>query len=199
MEFLAFPLIAAFVGWVTNYIAVKMLFRPIHPVRFLGLTIQGVIPRRINQIVEKMARIVEKEFISVEDITKTVKQVRLEQEVEILSGKLIDSARQMILKKFPLPPSIGDPLFKKMQNVIFQEMIGNLSLFVEKIVIGIREGADPREIVIAKTQSHDIAGLERMALEVAGRELKYIEIYGGVLGFAVGLVHVVLFRIFWVV
>lgn len=196
MKLMTLPLVAAFVGWVTNYIAVKMLFRPIRPFRLFGLCIQGVIPRRITQMAEKLANIVEKEFLSVEDIMKTVKRVRLEREVEILAARLMEAAKQMVLKKIPLPPSIGNPFFQKLQDVITREMMENLNLFVEKILVGIREGANPREIVVAKTQGYDVEALERMALEVAGRELRYIEIYGGVLGFVVGLIQLILYKVF---
>jgi len=196
MKFLTLPLVAAFIGWMTNYIAVKMLFRPIRPIRIFGLSIHGVIPKRIAKMAEKLAIIVEREFISVEDITSTVKRIGLEREVDVLAGKLIDSAKQVFSKKIPIPPSIGDTLFPKLQTVIAREMAGNLNLLVEKIVMGIREGANPREIVVSKTQSYDIEALERMALEVAGKELRYIEIYGGILGFIVGIIQLVLYNIF---
>ena len=190
------PLIAAFVGWITNYIAVKMLFRPIHPIRIFGLCIQGVIPKRIAEMAEILANIVEREFISVDDIMRTVEHVTLGPEVEILAENLIEKAKQLILKKIPIPPSIGNSLFPKLNALIVQEMNGNLNVFVRKILEEIRNGANPREIVVAKTKSYDVEALERMALEVAGRELRYIEIYGGVLGFFVGLIQVAMYVIF---
>jgi len=36
----------------------------------------------------------------------------------------------------------------------------------------------------------DVDTLERVAVEVAGKELKYITYFGGVLGFIVGLIQV---------
>lgn len=196
MRLFAIPIVAAFVGWITNYIAVKMLFRPVRPFWILGLKIQGVIPSRITLIAEKMADIVEKEFISVEDITRTVERVRFEKEVNILAEKLMAAAKQALSKKIPIPPSIGNSFFSKLNAVIVQEMNANLNLLVEKILQGIRNGANPREIVVAKTKSYDIEDLERIALEVAGRELRYIEIYGGILGFLIGLIQIVFYKIF---
>ena len=196
MKFFTLPLVAAFVGWITNYIAVKMLFRPIRPLSIFGLRIQGVIPSRIGQMAEKLANIVEKEFISVDDITKVVERIKLEKEVEILAEKLIDAAKHSVFNKIPIPPSVGNSLFPKLQLLIAQEMMGNLNLFVMKIVDEIRNGANPREIVVAKTQGQDVEALERMVLEVAGKELRYIEIYGGILGFTVGLIQLVLYNIF---
>jgi hypothetical protein len=35
------PFIAALIGWMTNYIAVKMLFHPKEPKKFIGITFHG--------------------------------------------------------------------------------------------------------------------------------------------------------------
>ncbi len=42
------PFIGAFIGWATNVIAIRMLFRPHRPVRvpMTPLILQGVLPRR---------------------------------------------------------------------------------------------------------------------------------------------------------
>jgi len=39
-----FPVIAAIIGWGTNYLAVRMLFHPRQEKRILGLSFQGVFP-----------------------------------------------------------------------------------------------------------------------------------------------------------
>ena len=40
------PFVGAFIGWLTNYVAIKMLFRPREPWYILGFPMQGVMPRR---------------------------------------------------------------------------------------------------------------------------------------------------------
>ena len=49
------PLIAAVIGWATNYIAVRMLFHPREEKRIFGLRIQGVFPKRQKALAEKLA------------------------------------------------------------------------------------------------------------------------------------------------
>ncbi|MBK6826355.1 MAG: hypothetical protein IPG86_05585 [Chitinophagaceae bacterium] len=39
------PLISAFIGWVTNWVAIKMLFHPREPRKFLGITFHGIFPK----------------------------------------------------------------------------------------------------------------------------------------------------------
>ena len=48
LKILSGPLIGAVIGYFTNYLAVKMLFRPLHPVKIGNWTLPftpGVIPR----------------------------------------------------------------------------------------------------------------------------------------------------------
>jgi uncharacterized membrane protein YheB (UPF0754 family) len=43
---IAVPAIGGVIGWITNWIAVKMIFRPLRPIRLLGFRLHGLVPRR---------------------------------------------------------------------------------------------------------------------------------------------------------
>ena len=47
-------LLSTFTGWITTWIAIKMLFHPRKPIKILGLTIQGIFPKNQQQIAEKL-------------------------------------------------------------------------------------------------------------------------------------------------
>ena len=55
----SFPLIGAIIGWCTNYLAVKMIFRPYKPISFLGLKIHGLIPRRQSDLARSIGETIE--------------------------------------------------------------------------------------------------------------------------------------------
>ena len=40
------PVLAAFIGWGTNHLAVKMLFHPQNPITLMGLTTQGSLSQK---------------------------------------------------------------------------------------------------------------------------------------------------------
>jgi hypothetical protein len=50
------PVVGAVIGWLTNYVAIKLLFRPHVPFSLLGYQVQGVIPKRRKEIARSMAR-----------------------------------------------------------------------------------------------------------------------------------------------
>ena len=58
IELVLLPLIAAFTGWVTNLVAIRMLFHPRHEWRILGLRIQGILPKRQPDLARKVGQVV---------------------------------------------------------------------------------------------------------------------------------------------
>ncbi len=68
------PVISAFIGWITNWIAIKMLFHPKQPRRFLGITIQGIFPKRQKHIAQKLGSIVANDLLQVHEITANITQ-----------------------------------------------------------------------------------------------------------------------------
>ena len=62
------PVISAFIGWFTNWIAIKMLFHPKEPKKIFCITIQGIFPKRQQQFAEKLGKLVSQELLSFADI-----------------------------------------------------------------------------------------------------------------------------------
>ena len=73
------PLLGAIIGYVTNAIAIKMLFRPLRAIRVLGLKLPftpGVIPRQRHQLAESIGRMVSRELITEETLSKQLESPR---------------------------------------------------------------------------------------------------------------------------
>ena len=47
-QLILMTVVGTFIGWITNYIAIKLLFRPYKEINILGFKLQGVIPKRKN-------------------------------------------------------------------------------------------------------------------------------------------------------
>src|SRR5258708_1117189 len=65
------PFISSFIHWLTIWMALKLLFHPRQPKKILGFTLQGVFPKKQQQIAENLGRIVGQELLSFEDIEQT--------------------------------------------------------------------------------------------------------------------------------
>ncbi|MCQ2202486.1 MAG: DUF445 family protein [Bacteroidales bacterium] len=66
-------LVGAFIGWITNHVAIKMLFRPLTAKRIFGWRIPGtpgVIPRNRVELAQGMANIVAHKLLTPETLGK---------------------------------------------------------------------------------------------------------------------------------
>ena len=68
LRFILIPAFSAFIGWFTNWIAIKMLFHPREPKRIFGITFHGIFPKRQKVFAEKLGKMISDEFLSFEDI-----------------------------------------------------------------------------------------------------------------------------------
>lgn len=62
------PVGGLIVGYLTNWIALKVIFEPKHPIKFMGFTIQGMFLKRQNEVSRVYADIIESKLITSENI-----------------------------------------------------------------------------------------------------------------------------------
>ncbi len=62
------PLFGMLVGYITNYLAIKLIFRPLKPIRIGKLEIQGMFIRRQKEVSTEYSRIVASKIITIENI-----------------------------------------------------------------------------------------------------------------------------------
>ena len=66
------PLGGLMVGYLTNWIALTIIFEPKRPIKFLGMTFQGMFLKRQKEVSRVYSDIIEKKLLSAENITKAV-------------------------------------------------------------------------------------------------------------------------------
>lgn len=73
LELLSGPLIGGIIGYCTNFIAVKMLFRPLHPIKIGNFQLPftpGIIPKRKDSLAKAVGAAVGNNLLTKEDIQK---------------------------------------------------------------------------------------------------------------------------------
>ena len=81
---LAGPIIGAAIGYFTNYIAVKMMFRPLYPVKIGSRTLPftpGIIPRGKSRLAKAIGEAVGKNLLTEESFAETLTE-KLENYIE---------------------------------------------------------------------------------------------------------------------
>lgn len=184
------PFISAAIGWLTNYIAVKMIFRPRSEVRILGLRIMGLIPKRKADLADKIADTVERELISHKDIRALTQNSDFHDRTGALIKTKIDEFVEAKVASNPLLSMFLTPdMTDKFTVVLMDELQKNIPHMIDHIYDTFEEKIDFRKIISEKINNFELERLEKIVYDISARELKSIEVLGGILGFFVGLVQ----------
>lgn len=187
---ISIPIVSALIGYVTNYIAVAMLFRPHKPVRVIGLRLQGLVPRRQREIAQSLGSMIEHNLFSHADIQDALKNVETSEEASSFLNEQIDIFVQKLAAQNPMIGMfLQGPLLDQVKGLLRDQMAEKFPALLERVVEKAEHRLDVSEIVRAKIEAFDLTKLEQIIHEVSARELKTIEVLGGVLGFLVGLVQ----------
>lgn len=185
LQFLMMVAVGTLIGWFTNYLAIKLLFRPYKEMNFFFFKIQGLIPKRRDEISENIADVVERELISVDDIENKLKEVEFDDGmIEKVMDKLVEEKlKKSILEKNPLLKMIiNDSMIDKIKKYFKNMILENKDeILTEMIKIG-KEKIDFKEIILEKMKNFSLEEIEKIILSISKNELKHIEIIGGVLG-----------------
>jgi uncharacterized membrane protein YheB (UPF0754 family) len=185
------PVISALIGYVTNYIAVKMLFRPHSPQRFIGFTFQGLVPRRQLEIAASLGKMIERDLISHSDIQEALKSKETTEEAAAFLNEQVDQFVQRLAAQNPMIGAfLQGPLLEQVKGLLSAQMAERFPIFMERIVERVEGKLDIKAIVQSKVEAFDLTKLESVIYEVTARELKTIELLGGVLGLLIGLAQV---------
>ncbi|MBD3392292.1 MAG: DUF445 family protein [Chitinivibrionales bacterium] len=186
--FTIIPLISALIGWFTNHLAVRMLFRPRRPVRILWFTFAGLIPRRQAELAAKIGETVEKELISHRDIHDVVTSSRFRDEILDTIISRIEEFIYVNLGSSPLVAlALSGEAAARIRQLVRDELARTLPGVMEELFEKVESQIDFKEIVRAKIDAFDLARLEGIVYNIAARELRAIEWVGAVLGFLIGL------------
>ena len=187
-----FPLIGAVIGWCTNWLAVKMIFRPREPMRLPGLTLHGLLPRRRKELAQNVAETVERDLLSVDMIQNLVRKLVEGDEIRTLLQERIDTlvSEQMDQLGPMVRNFVPKDLVEKLKSRIETEILSFIGGMAETLHRGIESNLDIREMVRTRIEGFDLDRLEEIVFRIAAKELRHIEILGGILGFVVGLAEV---------
>lgn len=189
---LILTVVGGLIGWITNILAIKLLFRPITPIKIpiLNIEILGLIPKRKNEIAANIGEVISNELLSIDDI---LDQALTNSNGENFNSYIIEKIKNIINEKLniiPMPfrmmaaPYIDDILNKEVPSAI-DEISADL-------LVKAKENVDIQKIIEEKINELDLEKLEDIIIKVAKKELKHIEILGLVLGAIIGVLQGIL-------
>ena len=188
------PLISAFIGWFTNWIAIKMLFHPREPKKILGITFHGIFPKRQQQFAMKLGKLVSNELLSFADIEQKIANPQnVEKLMPVLEAHIDTFLKEKLTAQIPmLAMFVGEKTITQVKGVFMAELQELFPILMKQYMTTLQTELDMEQIVTEKVGKFSSDKLEEILNQIMSTEFRFVEIIGGVLGFLIGIIQVLL-------
>lgn len=85
IHFLTGPIVGAIIGLITNGIAIRMLFRPLHPIKLFGYTLPftpGIIPKEKPRLAKSVGEVIGSTLVNEAVLTRGLLSPEMDQKIE---------------------------------------------------------------------------------------------------------------------
>lgn len=177
-------------GYFTNWMAVKLLLKPVRPVNILGFKLQGLLPRRQAELADRISEAIAREFLTEKDITAflsgidpsaAMKRIFLEKWEanidELLAGHPFIRMFLSENKLHEIRDKIADILTRESGDlipVLLHELEGRIDL---------------RETLRKNILAFEVERLTDIIEEIGYKEFSEIAWVGAVIGLVIGSIH----------
>ncbi|HTC00676.1 MAG TPA: DUF445 family protein [Ferruginibacter sp.] len=185
-------LLSTFTGWVTTWIAIKMLFHPRRPIKILGFTLQGIFPKNQQLIAQKLGQVVSKELLSFDEIERKITSPdnlqKLKPEIE---AHIDNFLRNKLKDVFPmLAMLIGDKTINQLKEAFIVELENLFPVLMKNYMNKLQSDLDLEKIVTEKIAGFSAEKLEDMLDQITKKEFKFLEFSGAFFGLLIGIIQV---------
>jgi len=175
-------IVGALVGYVTNVVAVRLLFHPYRPVKMpvLGLRVQGLLPAKRDELAKRLGELAE-------EYMKTPKlQKELQRNMEKVIREALEQSLHRLLARNPVVYAAAVQYIARIADSVSRQVASPL---LESILPAATSRLDVAGIVAERIRGLDPREIEMLFRRIAGRELRFIEIAGLALGAIIGLIE----------
>ncbi|WP_108978200.1 DUF445 domain-containing protein [Leptospira ryugenii] len=193
------PFTYGFVGWVTNWLALKMTF---YPIRFWGippyLGWQGIIPRKAHKMASKSVDVITGRLMNVQEVFQKIDPVRAEAEFLPSLERSIDDSLDEFARA--IDPKIWESLPKLVKEEIQFKIRRESGYTIRKVIRNLQSDInslfDVKALVLKKLSGDNVSLVVELFQEVGAPEFKFIERSGFYFGFLLGLGQMVFYFFF---
>ena len=189
IRILILAIIGGLIGYLTNVVAIKLIFRPINPIKIpiLNTEIVGMIPKRKSEIAATIGQIISEQFLSIDEI---IDGIITDEDKDNITNYIKLKIKLILDEKMTLIPGTIKLLVQNyISDIIEDEIKSSIDELSEEIIIKANNRINIEEMVKNKINELDLYELEEIILTIVKNELRHIEILGLILGFFIGIIQ----------
>jgi uncharacterized membrane protein YheB (UPF0754 family) len=189
------PICGVVIGWVTNWLAIWMIFEPVEPKRILGMRWQGLFLKRQHEVAEVYALIIADEVITLRHIGD-----------ELMNGAQSDRTRHLVESSMRpavdravgsarplLRMAVGVQEYDQMRESVATEAVEYTMTPMQDPDFNREQSKKIRELICARMREMSHKDFSEMLRTVIKEDEWLLYLHGAVLGFGGGLLHLAFF------
>ncbi len=190
---LVMPVFGLFTGWFTDWLALKMVFNPKHPTRYLGLiTWQGMFLKRRMEVSREYGRLIAREIVTPHNIIDAILRGPMSDRLFNLIQKQVQKAvdEQAGVAKPFVVFAVGSTKYQKMKKLVTQEIIKRLPETLKHVEQYAGDAMDLENTLATKMTELSVEEFEHLLHPAFEQDEWMLIAVGAALGFAVGEIQV---------
>lgn len=194
-EWWLLPILGVVIGYVTNLLAIVMIFEPAEPRRILGLRWHGLFLRRQAEVADVYAGIIADDIVTTANIGS-----------ELMHGPRSDRTRHLIEAAMrpavdqatgPLQPAVrvavGTREYDAIRESVAAEAVDYTITPLQDPEFNRRQGERVRALIAERMREMPAPDFTEMLRTAIKEDEWLLYLHGAVLGFGAGLVHLAIF------
>ena len=200
--YLAIPITSALVGWLTNVVAIKMTFYPIHFIGIKPIGWQGIIPSKAAKMSSISVDLWTSKLINVKELFAKINPKKVAKEMHPEFDRISKEIMDEIMHE--QAPEIWSRVPESVKKLAYSRISKDLPEIVTEMMTDIKENIDEMfdiKDMVVKRLTKDKGLLNEMFLQVGDEEFKFIERSGFTFGFLFGIVQMLVWYFypkFWI-
>lgn len=187
------PTAGFLVGWVTNWMALKIIFQPIEPKNICGYTLQGIFLKRQSEVSEVFARVVCSEILHIKAIWTAIFNGRLHKNFfAMLRAHTLTFTDNLLVEIESLAvAAMGKDKFMEMKESIAQKVVQKIPDVIDASYEYTQEALDMEGTIREKMRELSAAEFEGVLHPAFEEDEIQLIALGGILGALVGVIQLV--------
>ncbi len=183
-------ILAGLHGWFTNWLAIKLLLKPVHPINILGFKIQGLLPRRQADLAERISEAIAKEFLREEDILGFLKKVDPAKAMrQLILDKWEEKVGEVLSSMPVISMFVSADKLTKIRDKVADVFSTEAEKYTELLVQSLETKIDLRETIKRNILAFDVQRLNTIIEQIGYKEFNEIALIGLFLGVLIGIVQ----------
>lgn len=186
---LLIPPISAFIGWFTNWVAIKMMF---YPIKFVGippyLGWRGIIPANAHHLAGKTTDLITKQLVNLPMLFKNFDPDKFVGKL----GPVLDETAEQILQEAvtkygsAMWNSLAPDAQAQIKSLLRKEIEGVARAILHDFKHNIEDIVDLKKVIL-QVVNEDREMFGRLFQRVGANEFRFIETSGAYFGFLFGI------------